>query len=368
MDDGQDSLDSSESQANRLARDWKPIAQRGDRQAAAREAFFASLPTKSKWPDLAQLDIEFTEDEVKAAIRACPRRKAPGPDGIPNDWYHDRVDDVAGVLTVQFNEWHQAGVLPGSFRKAVMTCIPKTTRPKTGLDFRPIALLDSDYKTYARLLLNRLRPPLPQLATETQYGFVPGRQVHDTLDIFKALQTLVKAGTVSLTALAISLDFAKAYDTLDRPFLLQALERVGCLERFIQAIQQMHLVTTAAYLGDADISDDQRVLNGIRQGCPLAPTPFVIAVDTLYQAVNAHTGIRDVQLPSGDETKIAGYADDTTIYPHDRETVPHILSLLADFDRPPAWGSAYRSVLRWHCMTECDHRLLSASQWPNPRT
>jgi exonuclease III len=147
-----------ENLAERLATDWAPITQRGNRNSNSVQDFLESLPKPTRTVDLSALDDPFTEEEVGAAITACPRRKAPGPDGIPNDWYRDHAEQLTPLLTKLFNEWHRSGVLPVSFRQALVACIPKTSRPRSGLDYRPIALLDTDYKIYARLLLNRIRP------------------------------------------------------------------------------------------------------------------------------------------------------------------------------------------------------------------
>jgi hypothetical protein len=133
----------------------------------------------------------------------------------------------------------------------------------------------------------------------TQFGFVPDRQVHDAIDVWTALQNLVKAKALPQSATAVLLDFAKAYDTLDRSFLTRALHRLRFPSQFIEAVDAMHLATTAGYLAENFLSSDHDVLNGIRQGCPLAPVLFILAVDTLYEAIAADPNCGEAPLENG---------------------------------------------------------------------
>lgn len=317
--------------ADRLANDWRPITQRAPCDPTLQDEFFAKLPPPKAPPDFSALNAPFTVTEVEAAIAQCPKGKASGPDGIPNDWYRELAEPVAEALTPLFTQWYSAGVLPPSFYGATIYCLAKTKQPRTGLDFRPIALLNSDYKIYARVLLNRVRSYVGGLVSPTPFGFVPGRQVHDAVDVWTAVQTLVATGDLPPTLLAVMLDFAKAYDTLDRRFLHLALERHGFPPQLIQAIDTMHLATTAAYLADGQLSRSQRVTTGIRQGCPLAPTLFILAVHILYEMVNHCPHLKGVNLTPSVTIKLVGCADDTTSYLRSQKETAVLRSILDEF-------------------------------------
>ncbi|KAJ0412322.1 hypothetical protein ATCC90586_009512 [Pythium insidiosum] len=322
-----------DSPATRVAADWRPILRRQPRSRLCQEAFFARLPPKAELPDLAALADTFTEAEVRSAIAACPRGKACGPDGLSNDWYRDVVDAIAPLLASLFSIWFAAGIVPTSFRAALVCCIPKTTTPKSGLDYRPISLLNTDYKLYSRILLLRIQRHMPSLVSPTQFGFVPGRQVHDALDVWTALQRRALTEHIPPDAMAVLLDFSKAYDSLDRNFLTRALRRLGFPEPVIQAVHSLHLGTTARFVVDGDVSGDEVVSCGIRQGCPLAPTLFVLAVDTLYDLVNQDQRLPGVALSDAVRVSIVGYADDTTAYlqsPAELRPLSDLLRLFSD--------------------------------------
>lgn len=278
------------SQAEQLTRDWQPIAQPPPTDAAAQDLLFEQLPPACKPSALmAALVAPITDDDVRRAILGCPRGKASGPDGIPNDLYRDLVEEWTKAMTPRIAAWFEAAGFPPSSSAAHVYCIAKSLAPTSGLGCRPIALLNTDYKIITRILLERLRPFLPAMVASTQFGFVPGRQVHDAVDVWTAVQRLVATGKLPASVIAIMLHFAKAYDTLDRSFLLRALQWHGLPAHFIRVVEALHDGTTAAYLTGNGKSVEHPVTTGIRQGCPLAPTLFVLSVHLLYKLIDTST-------------------------------------------------------------------------------
>ncbi|KAJ0411866.1 hypothetical protein ATCC90586_005961 [Pythium insidiosum] len=71
-------------------------------------------------------------------------------------------------------------------------------------------------------------------------------QVHDALDVWSALQARARDADFPQSALAVLLDFSKAYDSLDRGFLSRALLRHGFAPKLVQTIEGLHLGTTAS--------------------------------------------------------------------------------------------------------------------------
>ncbi|TYZ60717.1 hypothetical protein PybrP1_008783 [[Pythium] brassicae (nom. inval.)] len=81
-----------------------------------------------------------------------------------------------------------------------------------------------------------------------------------------------------------------------------------------------HAKTTGRFLVNGYLSAPIPVACGIRQGCPLAPLLFILAIKALYQRMEARSDICGFSMPttSGEETvRIADYADDTALYLQD---------------------------------------------------
>ncbi|KAF1315281.1 reverse transcriptase, partial [Globisporangium splendens] len=118
-------------------------------------------------------------------------------------------------------------------------------------------------------------------------------------------------------AIALLLDFAKAYDSLDRSFLAQALQHLGFPLKF--------------FIVNGSLSRKYNVTSGIRQGCPLTPLLFILALEVLYRKIEESDEIHGVELQAAGcatEVRLGGYADDTTIYLSDPKDISAVFAIL----------------------------------------
>ena len=95
------------------------------------------------------------------------------------------------------------------------------------LDLRSIALLKSDYKLFTKIISFRVRPLLLHLVRLAQVGFVPKRSIHTALNIYAEARKAAHLASDLHGAILRLLDFAKSYDTMQRPYLLSALTWLG---------------------------------------------------------------------------------------------------------------------------------------------
>ena len=65
-----------------------------------------------------------------------------------------------------------------------------------------------------------------------------------------------------------------------------------------------------------------KVSRGVRQGCPLSPLLFVLAVEMLALKIRQDQLCRGIELPSGQTAKISQFADDTTPVSYTHLTLP----------------------------------------------
>ena len=99
-----------------------------------------------------------------------------------------------------------------------------------------------------------MRPILSSIVLPPQVGFVHG-------------------------AIVLLLDFAKAYDTQQRPFLLSALTFLGLSSSFVSVAAALHRDTTCRFILNGYHSSRCQAHCGISQGCPLSPLLFILALD-----------------------------------------------------------------------------------------
>ncbi|KAE9281929.1 hypothetical protein PR003_g27539 [Phytophthora rubi] len=321
--------------ADTLADAWSPIFQQPGSSKKARAEVLSWLGTKRQYEtDLADLIESFTEAEVAAAIGASKPGKACGPDRLGNDWYRDFAEQLIPILTIMMNCWYSAGVFPPSFLEADIFCLKKGGAMQNPLNYRPLALLDTDYKILTRMLATRTSRKLHAIIHRNQNGFVPFRTIHETIDLYAAAQAAAQSDPAMRTALALLLDFCKAYDSVDRELLYDVLEWLGCPKDYGQAMRKLHDGTKVHFLANGFRSRWVRVTCGIRQGCPLAPLLFLFVLEALYRRIDAETSVKGIMLRSGAgsvQLKVGGYADDTASYVRSTAEIPPIMSITQVF-------------------------------------
>ena len=103
--------------------------------------------------------------------------KSVMPNDIPNEVWKLIVQDdtVAQKLATFFSQCFKNAVLPKQWDKAVVVAIFKKGDRMDPSNYRPISLLDTCYKLYARILQRRIADAVDSCIRKTQYGFRKGR-------------------------------------------------------------------------------------------------------------------------------------------------------------------------------------------------
>ena len=133
----------------------------------------------------------------------------------------------------------------------------------------------------------------------------------------------------------VLLDFRKAYDTVDRDFMVEALRLFGFDENFPALMQRLHTNTTARFSVNGELSSVRPVRSGIRQGCPLAPLLFLVVVEILAVAIQTSPNLQGLILP-GVHTKthiFSGFVDDSTLFLHKAGQLRPALDIIMHFGR-----------------------------------
>jgi hypothetical protein len=319
--------------ADAMAEGWKHVMQQDQLGVKEIQKYLEKVVPLVAIDGLDSLTSTITSEEIRAAIKRCKRGKAYGPDEICNDWYRDHHEQLTPILEKIMNLWYSTGIVPQSFKDANIHCLKKTKTASRPLDHRPIALLNTDYKVYTRIFATRLRPLLPHLVHTLQAGFVPGRSIHTPIDTFLAIRKVADRDPRLAKGIGLLLDFAKAYDSLNRAFLVCVLQLYNFPKIFVDMVAVLHEDTACRFLVNGFLSSKIQVSCGIRQGCPLAPLLFIIALDVLYRVVETMPDIGGIPLVCGSSTtiRISGYADDTALYLADADDIPKILEVIRDY-------------------------------------
>ncbi|XP_071970345.1 NACHT, LRR and PYD domains-containing protein 3-like [Engystomops pustulosus] len=127
-----------------------------------------ALPTLTK-ADTEKLDLPFTLEELQSVINSLAGGKSPGPDGYTAAFYKTLLNEVSPSLLDTFNATSPSNPFPPSFLHAHITIIPKEGKdPQLCPSYRPISLINTDTKIYAKMIACRLAKLLENLVHPDQ--------------------------------------------------------------------------------------------------------------------------------------------------------------------------------------------------------
>ena len=186
----------------------------------------------------------------------------------------------APILTNVFNHWLVQGAIPGSITKGVITLLKKGGRHvRLDLDdYRPISLLNTELKILAWVLANRLQLVISDLIGPEQNYAVKGRSIWDNLHLVRQILEGIKDDT---KAVLINLDQSKAFDRVDHQSLAAVLETAGFKPEFRKWIRILYHNPQAVVQVNRRCSGAFAIERSVRQGCPLSPLLYVLALEPL---------------------------------------------------------------------------------------
>mgnify|MGYP002804334809 CR=1 FL=1 len=176
---------------------------------------------------LARLDAQgseslggpFTKSEFKEAFEELARGKTPGTDGLPVEFYYTYMTKLVPKLTVIHEVVQEGGLLPDTTRETLIVSVPK---PQSDIldvaAYRPLFMLNMDYKILSKVLTNRLQPHLTVLIHSDQNGLIPQHNTSSNIRrLFRVLdETPVRNHP---NALVLSIDLRKVFNTLQWRYL-----------------------------------------------------------------------------------------------------------------------------------------------------
>ncbi len=135
-------------------------------------------------------------------------------------------------------------------------------------NYRPITLLNTDYKVMTKALTIKLGKVAPDLIHPDQAGFVPGRYITDQTQLIRMMVNY--AEVTEKNGLIVPLDQEKAYDKVRHDYLWKVLEKFGFPQEFVQTIKNLYAPAKTTVMINGYKSEKYNVTRGVRQGDPLS--------------------------------------------------------------------------------------------------
>ena len=259
-------------------------------------------------------DRNISLKDCEEEINAMKINKSPGLDGLPVEFYRIFWNQIKYNFYCAVVEIYKSGYMAPSMRTAVLSLLFKKEDRQLMKNYRPISLLNCDYKIIAAILAKRLQTVLCKIINENQSGYLKGRFIGNnirlTCDIFEYAEIFNKPGAI------IMLDYEKAFDTLEWPFIISVLKHSNFGDYFINWIKILYKNPNFCVKNNGWISSTCQMTRGIRQGCPVSALLFVLAAEILANSIRTNLKIEGFSFRDADkiqDIKISQYADDTCL-------------------------------------------------------
>lgn len=272
-------------------------------------------------------------EEIKASIKNLKNGKAPGPDGFTGRYYKEMEPVLLIPLQEVMNNILKERELPETWKEALITLIPKQDSDLQQIkNYRPISLLNIDYKIFAGILAKRLKDILVESIHKDQAGFLPGRQMKDNIrNIINIIEYLTDR--CDKQGLLLFVDAEKAFDNVIWDFLLKQLEHMEVGTEFYNGIKAIYTEQRARLIINNVETAEIIVTKGTRQGCPLSPLLFVMVLEVLLNSIRDNKKIKGVRVGQN-EYKIKAFADDLVVTMEDPiDSTKEVLEELDQFGK-----------------------------------
>ncbi|KAM4632474.1 uncharacterized protein O3C94_018992 [Discoglossus pictus] len=184
--------------------------------------------------------------------------------------------------------------MPPELNQAELVVIPKEGRDSLEVkNYRPISLLNGDVKLMAKTMATGISRFLPEIIHKDQTGFIPYRQAEDNVRRTLNIQYLVHKTNSPMCLLA--LDIEKAFNTVEWPYLFKVLDNFGFRGQFITLLRTYNEAPTAILRLPGDHRAQINIERGTKQGCPLSPLLFAMAMEPLAQLIRANREVQGLQ-------------------------------------------------------------------------
>ncbi|KAG0436899.1 hypothetical protein HPB47_017709 [Ixodes persulcatus] len=307
-----DATNTKSHQRDHLARlIHKEIGERGKDLVAARlrAKYLPETPTAQHGPYKGEpneeLDRGFSVEEIRTAQHELNSRSAPGPDGVSNRALKNLDDRSMEQLTDYINTCWQRGSLPRQWKTAKMILIPKTGKPPSLDNLRPISLTSCVGKVIEHALLNRWQVYLEQkgIYPPSLIGF---RQHLGTQDAMLQLKHQVLDNKTRGTRAILGLDLESAFDKVVHSAILRQISQRNLGLRTYNFVKDF-LTDRRAVLVAKDLQLEEQTLGsvGTPQGSVISPTLFNLVM------IGVAEKLQDIEY-----VRHTIYADDITLWVH----------------------------------------------------
>ena len=214
------------------------------------------------------MDSDISKEEIIKSLRKMKNNKSPGPDGIVVEFYKlywDLIGDDLYEVTLAGLEDNRLAY--SQYLAAIVLLYKKGPRPDIK-NWRPISLLNTDYKLLSKVFAERIKKVLNEIIDPEQRGCVPGRYIGENIRLIDDI--LFHIENDSPEAIILQLDQEKAFDRVEWSWLFSVLSYFNFGDKFINNLKTLYKDAKVSIMTNGYQSEYFEITRGIRQGDSLS--------------------------------------------------------------------------------------------------
>lgn len=303
---------------------YRTLYAEAPRNDAAMEDVIHPMPASQHTQDDAEFLADITQDELRTALLRGASNRSPGPDGLPHEFYRAFADLMGATWIRMFQELMNPTIqVPHEFTEGIMIPVPKPRGGHRPQDYRPLTLLNADYKLFARILRARLHTTVKAAIHADQTCLGGDNNVHTTLGSYRDIIAL--ASTCRLKGVLVAVDFDHAFDRVNHYFLRAVMEHIGIPQVTTTVVLRLIHDAQSRVMVNGYRSEPITIGRSVRQGCPLSAMLFAVALEPALHGLRHR--LEGISLRSA-QFKCSAYADDVVFLAQSRDEIESALSWL----------------------------------------
>jgi ribonuclease HI len=274
-------------------------------------------------------------ENLRAALKKCKGGKSPGEDGLTYEFWkwairttneHNEEKatnlDVMDMMSKYLKDIEKHGPIDNNFAKGIMVPSYKKGDRTLISNYRPLTMLNTDYKLYTRTVAHKLIEVCNEIIHENQAGFIPGRSIYDHTRLINMIEETCEREETNGYILA--LDQEKAYDKIDHSYLWRTLEKYNFPEKLISNIRRIYESAETSVMVNNYPSNNYKVERGCRQGDPMSCLIYDIAIEPLGNLLR-QSKLEGIKLfDEVERALVLMFADDTAIVMNENDDIKEV--------------------------------------------
>ena len=274
-------------------------------------------------------DEFLTIQECGKALKLLPNNKSPGSDGFTTNFFKFFWPDIKHIVYNSFIYSFEHGNLTQNQKMGILNLLPKKEKDLRYLaNWRPVSLLNTDYKILTKALAIRLQKVIPSIINYDQVGYIKDRYIGENVRIIFDL--LKYCDINEIEAFLIQVDFEKAFDSIEWPFLFKCLESFNFGENFCKWIKIFYNDISSCVGNNGHYSKYFKLKRSIRQGCPISALLFLLVAEMLAIKIRNDPNINGITI-NETEYKLSMMADDTTLIVTNLDSFGSAIKIFKEF-------------------------------------